>query len=169
MRKILDILKMILLALIISFGVRVAFVEAYWVPTGSMKPTILEGDRILGEKVSYRLSRPKAGDIIVFTPPAAAGTQAPRLVKRVVGVENDLIEVKGGAVHRNGIRLNEPYILDSPGYVMRPVRVPEGHLFVLGDNRQNSLDSHVWGFVPEKAVIARGVLCYWPLSRIGLF
>lgn len=151
---------------------RAVVVEAYDVPTGSMRPTILEHERILGTKFHYWLWEPERGDVVVFrTPPAVRAMQADggsdRLLKRIVAVAGDTVEVRDGAVWVNGARQEEPYLLEPPHYLLTPVLVPEHHVFVLGDNRNNSLDGHVWGFLPESALLARGFARYWPPWRIG--
>ncbi len=155
----------------VSLVLRVAIVEAFMVPTGSMRPTILEGDRLLGTKFHYWLKRPSAGEIVVFRPPQNAREQVSpdvkRLVKRIVAVEGDVVEIENGRVTVNGSELDEPYIAAPPSYRMPPVEVPKGHVFVLGDNRNQSLDSHSWGFVPDSELIAHVVARYWPPSRIG--
>lgn len=168
MEKIKEYGKSIFIALILSFGIRVAVVEAYHVPTGSMIPTIMEHDRIMSNKFIYRFVDPRPGDIVVFTPSLNIHTDAPRLVKRLIAVGGDVIEVRNGTVFRNGAPLSEPYINATPDYAMPPVRVPEGYVFVLGDNRRNSYDSHAWGFLPEKNIIAKAMFRYWPLDRIGV-
>lgn len=168
MGKVKEYAKSILIALILSFGIRVAIVEAYHVPTGSMIPTIMEHDRIMSNKFIYRFTEPKPGDVVVFTPSENIHTDAPRLVKRLIGVEGDWIEVKDGAVYRNGLPLAEPYINEAPNYTLPLFRVPEGSVFVLGDNRTNSYDSHAWGFLPRKNITAKAMFCYWPLKRIGM-
>ncbi len=163
-----DYAKSLLIALILSFGIRVAIVEAYHVPTGSMVPTIMEDDRIMSNKFIYFFFDPKPGDIVVFTPSPNVQTEAPRLVKRLIGTEGDRIEVKMGVVYRNGKPLSEPYVNQTPDYTLPPLRVPEGYVFVLGDNRRNSYDSHVWGFLPKKNIFAKAMFRYWPPSRIGI-
>jgi signal peptidase I len=163
-----EYVKSIVIALILSFGIRVAIVEAYHIPTGSMIPTIMEHDRIMSNKFIYRFVDPKPGEVVVFTPPSSAHSDAPRFVKRLIGVEGDRIEVKDGVVYRNGLRLSEPYINQTPDYTLPLTRVPKGSVFVLGDNRRNSFDSHAWGFLPRKNIIAKAMFCYWPPSRIGL-
>lgn len=168
MKKFKEYSKSILLALILSLGIRVAIVEAYHIPTGSMIPTIAEHDRIVGNKFIYRFTDPRPGDIVVFTTPKTAHTDAPRLVKRLIGVEGDWIEVKDGLVYRNEQALDEPYIKQTPDYSIPLFRVPEGYVFVLGDNRRNSYDSHAWGFLPKKNIIAKAMFRYWPIERIGL-
>ncbi len=168
MNTVKEYAKSLLIALILSLGIRVAVVEAYYVPTGSMIPTIMEGDRIMSNKFIYDFTDPKPGDIVVFRPPRNIHTEAPRLVKRLIGVEGDWIEVKDGTVYRNGRPLAEPYINDKPDYILPPLQVPKGYVFVLGDNRQNSYDSHSWGFLPRKNIIAKAMFCYWPLSRMRM-
>lgn len=152
---------------------RAVVVEAYEVPTGSMRPTIREHDRVLGTKFEYWLREPSRGDVVVFrTPPTVRAMQADggseRLLKRVIAVAGDVVEVRDGAVRINGIRQDEPYLQDRPDYRMPAVRVPKGHVFVLGDNRNNSLDGHIWGFLPEDALLAHAVVRYWPPWRVGL-
>lgn len=155
MEKSKDYAKSLLIAVILSFGIRVAVVEAYYVPTGSMIPTIMENDRIMSNKFIYRLTEPVPGDIVVFTPSGNIRTGAPRLVKRLIGTGGDRIEVRNGTVYRNGRPLFEPYVNQAPDYTLPPLRVPEGYVFVLGDNRRNSYDSHVWGFLPRDNIIAK--------------
>lgn len=168
MEKVKEYVKSLLIAVILSFGIRVAVVEAYHVPTGSMIPTIMENDRIMSNKFIYHITEPRHGDIVVFTPSENVYTDAPRLVKRLIAVEGDLIEVKNGMVFRNGVALSEPYINQKPDYTLPLLRVPKGYVFVLGDNRRNSYDSHAWGFLPRKNIIAKAMFRYWPLDRIGV-
>lgn len=168
MEKIKEYAKSILIAVILSLGIRVAVVEAYHVPTGSMIPTIMENDRLMANKFIYHFTEPTPGNIVVFTPSKNVHTNAPRLVKRLIGVEGDWIEVKNGTVYRNGLPLLEPYINQPPDYTLPPVRVPKGYVFVLGDNRRNSYDSHAWGFLPRENIFAKAMFCYWPLNRIHL-
>ena len=168
MDTIKEYAKSILIALILSFGIRVAIVEAYHVPTGSMIPTIMVNDRIMSNKFIYHFTDPKPGDIVVFTPSPNIHTDAPRLVKRLVGVEGDWIEVKNGVVYRNGVPLIEPYENQTPDYTLPLFRVPRGYVFVLGDNRRNSYDSHAWGFLPRTNITAKAMFRFWPLDRIGM-
>lgn len=136
-----------------------------------MRPTILEGERFFGARCAYWFSEPSRGDIVVFRPPAAAkewiGPRVPRLLKRVVAIEGDVVEVRDGQLRINGLAVDEPYIAERPDYRLLPARVPPGHVFVLGDNRNNSADGHFWGFLPEDHIKARLFARYWPPNRIG--
>jgi signal peptidase I len=161
-----DWVKTIITAIILALVVRTTIVGAYVVPTGSMKPTIGIGDRLLGCKFLYWFIDPEPGDIIVFEPPEEAHTTVSRFVKRVVAVEGDVVEVKDGALYVNGQRIEEPYA-SRPFYELPPTKVPDNSLFVLGDNRNNSADGHVWGFLPKGNIEAKIVLRFWPLKRIG--
>lgn len=158
--------KTIILSIVIALAVRVTIVGAYYVPTGSMRPTIGIGDRLLGWKFIYHFREPQVGEIVVFKPPKEAQADVPRFVKRIVAVAGDVVEVKEGALYVNGERQNEPYA-SAPYYYMPPMTVPQGHLFVLGDNRNNSADGHVWGFLPQDNVEAKIAFRFWPLFRAG--
>ncbi|MBZ0268446.1 signal peptidase I [bacterium] len=162
--------KTIVLTVGIALALRTLVVEPFVVPSGSMRPTIVEGDHLLGTKFHYRFWAPRRGDVVVFRPPEEAlklaGNPVERYVKRVVAVAGDEVEIRRGRVFVNGEALTEPYIAEPPRYVLRTMTVPPGHVFVLGDNRNESLDSHRWGFLPEDALIAHVFACYWPLDRI---
>lgn len=163
-------LKTLLLTVAVALAVRAAVVEAYVVPTGSMLPTIREGDHLLGAKYHYWLFAPQRGDIVVFRPPDAArelGSGASRYVKRVLAVGGDEVSVRDGVLRVNGERVEEPYLEEAPRYTVARVKVPEDHLFVLGDNRNESHDSHRWGFVRADHLVAHVFARYWPLNRFG--
>jgi signal peptidase I len=136
-----------------------------------MRPTILEGDRFLASKFHYCIAEPERGEIAVFRPPESArpwmGVRIPRLVKRIVAIEGDTVEMSGGSLLVNGVAIDEPYVQAHASYSMGPTRVPPDHVLVLGDNRDNSLDGHIWGFLPESNLKARVFARYWPLDRIG--
>ena len=163
-----SLLSWLALALLLRWAV----IEPRWIPSGSMLPTLQLQDRVLVEKLRPHLKRPLAdGSIVVFhAPPAlvAAGYD-PRsaLIKRVIGGPGEVIEVRGGQLLRNGDAVEEPWRQEAIGYSFGPVTVPEGHLLVLGDNRNASLDSHLWGPLPQEQVIGTAVLRYWPLKRFG--
>jgi signal peptidase I len=152
--------------------IRWAVIEPRWIPSGSMLPTLQLQDRILVEKIRPRLSHQlHLGDVVVFSPPArlTAGGYDPSaaLIKRLVGQAGDSVAVQGGQLIRNGEVVDEPWIAESIDYVMEPVTVPDHMLWLMGDNRNASLDSHLWGPLPEENVIGTAVLRYWPLTRFG--
>lgn len=165
----------LLVALLLALVIRAEVAEARRVPTPSMVPTVLPGDRLLAEKLVYRFTGPKRGDIVVFTPPFAAEKSAlvellglgEDYLKRVIALPGETVEVRKGQVLINGEPLQEPYILATPRYTLPEMTVPEGKLFVLGDNRNESYDSHMWGLLDSESVHSRAVFRYWPLNRFG--
>jgi len=124
----------------------------------SMLPTLHDGEFVLVNKLSYRVGTPTRGDIIVFR---STTTNDLDLIKRIMGVPGDKISIHNGQVIINGQTLTEPYINAEPNY-SGEWQVPDGYLFVLGDNRNDSSDSHAWGFLPEQNVIGKAMLIYWP-------
>ncbi len=168
----LETFKVILISSILALVIRGFIAEPRYIPSDSMLPTLSQGDRLVIEKVSYHLNSPKTGDIIVFDPPEQllrVGYQKEQaFIKRVIGTSGDTVEVKQGKVYLNGESLAEDYILESPNYQLSSIKVPDGQLFVMGDNRNNSNDSHLWGFLPVENVIGKAVLRFFPFQRISL-
>lgn len=161
------------IALLISLLIRVFVAEPRYIPSDSMLPTLVVGDRLVVEKVSYSFNPPKTGDIIVFQPPQILQTRGyskdQAFIKRIIGLPGETIDIKNGRVYLNDRPLPEDYIADLPDYPWGgPVQVPAGKYFVMGDNRNNSNDSHIWGFLPEQNIIGHAVFRFWPLDRIGL-
>jgi signal peptidase I len=161
--------KTIALSAILAFGIRTFVAEARYIPSGSMLPTLEINDRLIIDKVGYHFGNPQRGDIVVFNP-----TQELRLenfneafIKRIIGLPGDVVEVTGGRVYVNGQALSEAYIEDSPTYQWGPEKVPNDQYLVLGDNRNNSYDSHMWGFVPRENIIGRAIFRFWPPNRVG--
>ena len=116
-------------------------------------------------KASYFFSDPRRGDVLVFNPPVSS--EYP-FIKRVIGLPNDIVEIRDGKVFVNSVPLQEKYIKDQPGYDMPPKEIPENEYFVLGDNRNNSNDSHNGWTVPRKSIIGKAWFVYWPLNRWGI-
>lgn len=152
-----DALETILLAVVL-FVVINAISARVRVDGFSMRPTLENGEFVLVYKLAYNLNDPQRGDIVVFRYPLDP-TQD--LIKRVIGLPGDVVQVNNGVVTVNDWETTEPYIAASPEYEGTWV-VPPGQLFVLGDNRNDSSDSHAWGMLPENNVIGKAILIYWP-------
>lgn len=165
--SLLDLLVTLALCALLVFGVvRPFVVEVFHIPSGSMTPTLEVGDRVLAAKFAYRLGEPRQGDLAVFESPDGRIN-----IKRVAAVGGDTVEIRDGVLLVNEVRKLEPYVnyerADSTFY--GPSSVPEGRVFMLGDNRTNSLDSRDYGPVPEKDLLGRAVLRLWPSGQIRAF
>jgi signal peptidase I len=185
----LDVL--IVVALIVLFSVTFR-TRTFYIPSVSMVPTLQVGDVLLVDEVAYRLRPPADGEIAIFIPPL--NPHGADFVKRVIGTPGESIEIVNGLVYRNGSALRDPHENQPPSYDLAiekygiyvngrrldrhaadvpertlwqaPNRIPKGFYFVLGDNRNYSDDSHVWGFVPRAAFVGRAFLILWPLRRL---
>lgn len=166
---IVELLKTFISAGILAFGIRTFVAEARFIPSSSMEPTLEIDDRLIIEKISYLFRDPVRGDVVVFSPTDTLKEQNYKdaFIKRVIGTPGDIVEVKNGEVYINDKRLAEKYIEDAPNYQYGPVTVPKDRYLVLGDNRNNSYDSHYWGFVPRQNLIGRATIRFWPLNRLG--
>lgn len=157
--------KAIIAALIVALFIITFLVQGFYIPSGSMRPTLEVGDRIIVNKFIYRFQDPERSQIIVFRYPVEPNR---KFIKRVIGVGGDKIEIIGGQVFVNDTLLEEEYTL-TPGFSnYGPIVVPEDNYFVLGDNRNNSEDSRFWGFVPQENVVGQALLIFWPISRTKL-
>lgn len=162
--------KTLVTALILALGIRTFVAEARYIPSSSMEPTLEINDRLIIEKVSYHFREPERGDVVVFNTndiPLLEKNFKDAFIKRVIGLPGETIQVKMGKVFVNGQPLSENYIAQSPEYDYGPATVPLGHYLVLGDNRNNSYDSHYWGFVPKENIIGRAAVRFWPVARMG--
>jgi signal peptidase I len=172
-------------------------VRTFWIPSGSMEPTLAVNDVLLANEIEYRLGKPQDGQIAVFKPPS----QVPELgdtdfIKRVIAGPGDAVRIHNGIVYRNGKALREPYIMQRPDYELElkdydmvvdgipldptrsvvpsksewqaPDRVPNDYYIMLGDNRNNSDDSHLWGFLRRDQFVGHAFLVFWPLNRAKL-
>ena len=156
-RFVLDIIETLALAVILFLGINTVSARVR-VDGFSMLTTLKDGEFVLVSKVNYRFGNVERGDIIVFHFPVDPHQE---LIKRVIGLPGDMISVQNGQVSVNGQILKENYIAAAPAY-SGEWKVPEGQLFVLGDNRNDSSDSHSWGFLPFEKVVGKAVVIYWP-------
>ncbi|MFC4768674.1 signal peptidase I [Effusibacillus consociatus] len=161
-------IKALGLAVILALGIHQFVFAQFLVDGESMMPTMEDHERLIVNKIIYRIHKPEHGDIIVFQYPA---DKSKDFIKRVIGLPGDKIEVRGGKVYRNGAELAEPYLGEATNGSFGPVTVPEGKLFVMGDNRNNSKDSRDGsvGFVPFDLVVGRADVVFWPPDKFELF
>ena len=157
-RFVLDMVETLVLALVLYLIIQ-TLTARIKVESTSMFPTLHANDYVVVNKLAYKLGQPSRGDIIVFKYPPDP-TQIP-YIKRVIGLPGDKIHISGGKVTINGVLLNEPYLRVTTNQG-GDWTVPEGHLFVLGDNRNGSSDSRAWGWVPIGNVIGKAEVIYWP-------
>jgi signal peptidase I len=165
----LELTKTVIYAVILAMGIRTFVAEARYIPSSSMEPTLLVNDRLIIEKITYHLRDPERGDVVVFSPTETLKQQnfKDAFIKRVIGLPGETIEVKNGEVYVNGKVIAEKYIAQRPDYDFGPVKVPEHQYLVLGDNRNNSYDSHYWGFVPKENIIGKAAVRFYPFNRVG--
>ena len=159
-RFFVDLLETIVLAVVLFFAINAVSARVR-VDGFSMVPTLQDGEYVLVNRLAYRNNVPERGDIIVFVSPQASSLD---LIKRVIGLPGDKVRISGGVVQVNGQVLEEPYIAAAPIYTGE-WNVPEDNLFVLGDNRNDSSDSHAWGLLPIENVIGKAILIYWPIPE----
>ncbi|MBU1149522.1 MAG: signal peptidase I [Proteobacteria bacterium] len=182
--KFREYIEAIILAVVIALFIRTFVIQAYKIPSGSMKPTLLIGDHILVSKFNYGIKlpflrttlipvgAPQRGDIVVFIYPE---DRSKDFIKRLIGVPGDTIEIRNKKIFINGLPYSDKHgvYVDNfiiPGAVQPrdnfgPVTVPEGSLFVMGDNRDESYDSRFWGFVSNKDVLGKALIIYWSWNR----
>lgn len=156
----------------LSWLLRTYVFQTYEIPSGSMEETIMTGDMVFAEKVSYYFRDPEPGDIVTFQDPQIPGRV---LIKRCIAVGGQTVDVndEDGLVYVDGEPLSEPYTDGEPSYTLSggvsfPYTVPEGSLWVMGDNRTNSQDSRYFGAIPVSSVTGRGALVYWPVADFGM-
>lgn len=174
--------KTYFVSLFIALLVRFTIIEPRFIPSLSMYPTFEVGDQLAVEKVTKRIKPFYRNEVVVFRPPQAfndflvqemgmengnGAINREALIKRIVALPGDTVQVKGGKLFINGEPQNEPFTAEEAAYQFGPVQVPEEMVLVLGDNRNHSLDGHIWGFLPQKNVIGRAVFVYWPPWRVG--
>lgn len=172
---LLKLIVLVVVVILMSIGLRTFVFQAYEIPSGSMEETIRTGDMVFSEKLSYYFREAEPGDIVTFEDPQVPGRV---LIKRVIAVGGQTVNIndEDGLVYVDGVALDEPYTNGLPSFrldnsvanVTYPYTVPEGELWVMGDNRINSQDSRYFGSIDADTVTGHGVLIYWPLDHFGL-
>jgi len=160
----------IVVAVLVSFLLRTFAFQTFYIPSGSMEPTLQIGDRIIVDKLAVTWGHINIGDIVVFKAPPAenCGEVVTDLVKRVIGLPGDHLTSKGNTIYVNGTALKENWPHNEPlGQAIGKVTVPKGRYFMMGDNHSDSCDSRMWGTVPRSDIIGKAFVRIWPLSRIG--
>ena len=175
----------VLVAVIVALVIKTFAIQAFFIPSASMQPTLWPGDRVLVNKLSYDVHGVHTGDVIVFKrPPEDSSSNVSDLIKRVIALPGQTISVANCKVYINGKELSQPYLprgwqepgseyctswITGPGTanLPDPYKVPKGQYFVMGDNRTNSDDSRYWGTLPAKYIVGRAFVKMWPLSHLG--
>ena len=171
-RTILEWLGVIGGGIAIALLVEAFLIQAFWIPSPSMEPTLDVGDRVLVNKLSYKFHEVNRGDVVVFERPPGASTgqngEIKDLIKRVIAVGGDTVEAKEGEVFVNGERIDENYLEPGTSTDNLPLKtIPDGRVFVMGDNRTNSEDSRVFGPIGEDAIVGRAFIRVLPVTDIG--
>lgn len=170
--------KTYFISLFVALLIRFLIIEPRYIPSLSMYPTFDVGDQLAVEKVTKLYKPLYRNEVVVFNPPQMfkdivsnqygdPGKAKEALIKRIIAVEGDRVEVKQGKLYVNNVVQDEPWTAEDAEYTFGPVLVPPGNVLVLGDNRNHSLDGHIWGFLPKENVIGRAVFVYWPPWRLG--
>ncbi|MCX7845699.1 MAG: signal peptidase I [Dictyoglomaceae bacterium] len=160
-----EFVETILFAFILAFLIKSFILQISYIPTGSMIPTLNDGEAVLVVRIPYYFREPERGEIIVFKYPLDTSKE---YVKRLIGLPGDTVEIKQGNVYVNGKLLEENYVKRKSDDNYGPVKVPKDSYFVLGDNRPVSVDSRYWGFVPKKNLVGKAILLLWPPQRIQI-
>ncbi|WP_367288084.1 signal peptidase I [Laspinema palackyanum] len=162
----------VIASLVVSFAMlslQRSVIETRYIPSGAMIPTLQIDDRLIIDKITYKFNAPERGDVIIFSPTQTLQEQNFKddFIKRLIGLPGETVEVSNGQVKINNQPLEEPYIAEPPTYQYGPVTIPENNYLVLGDNRNNSYDSHYWGFVPKENIVGKANKIFWPPDRQG--
>ena len=171
-REIKEWTQSILIALVLTLIIRTWLFQAFKIPSGSMRPTLMEGDKLFVNKYLYRFRPPKRGDIVVFKYPEDPKKD---FIKRLVAFGNETVEIRDGKIRVDGKVLEDPgtfgkfyyYNHDPFGGPNEKIKVPKDSFYVLGDNSANSTDSRFWGFVPKANLVGKAVFRWWPLTKVG--
>ncbi len=170
LRNLVEWVALIVGALVVALVVKTFLIQAFFIPSLSMFPTLDEGDRVLVNKLSYRLHDVHRGDLVVFErPEGQPESEIKDLIKRVVALPGETIEGREGTVYIDGKPLEESYLVAgiTPDNLPRP-EIPAGHVFVMGDNRSDSADSRVFGPIDEDTIVGRAFVRVWPIPDLSL-
>jgi len=159
-----ELLETLILTVITYLLVRTFLFETYRVVGQSMEPTLQQDQRLIVSKLTYRLHEPQRGDIIVFHDPQDPSRN---LIKRIIGLPGETLEIRNGQVFINEQQLNEPYLTSYSARSEAPVPIPDGYYFVMGDNRNNSSDSLSWGALSADRIVGKAAFTYWPVGLWG--
>jgi signal peptidase I len=166
-RYILELVEVVIIAFALSWLIRTFVLEARYIPTGSMLPTIQLQDRVIVDKFFFKhFGELHTGDVIVFHPPSSAHS-SDDFIKRLIALPGDTVEIRNHKTYINGQVIYEPYVAEPQIKNMEPVVVPEGSVFVMGDNRNYSNDSREWGFLSIDSITGRTLFRYWPFDHFG--
>ncbi len=156
---------LILVAFVIAWVIKTVVVQPFFIPSSSMEPTLLPGDHVLVNKFVFRTRQPKRGEIVVFKYPADPSKD---FIKRVVALEGETVQIRDGQVFVDGTPMKQEFVSEEHDPTnFGPVKVTEGKLFVMGDNRTSSFDSRQFGLLPRKNILGKAFFVYWPLVRLG--
>lgn len=181
LRSVIEWVVVIAGAVLVALVVKTFLFQAFYIPSPSMSPTLVENDRVLVNKLAYRAHDVRRGDVVVFErPPTESAEQIKDLIKRVVGISGDHVSIQGDRVRVNGRLIDEPYVHGSPTTVgvcgtgdvtglstPQGLLIPKHTVFVMGDNRTNSHDGRCFGPIAEKLIVGRAFLIIWPPSKVG--
>lgn len=163
-----ELLSIVITAFILAMILRTFVIEGREIPSGSMLPTLQIDDRVMVNKFIYHFKEPVRGDVVIFDPPEVLNSDK-YFIKRVIGLPGETVEMKDGKVFINERALKEPYLPESLNYRFGPVVVPNDSLLVLGDNRNNSYDSHLWNaWLTRDRIKGKAFMLYWPINHVKL-
>lgn len=168
-QKVKEIIDSVVWAGVVALFLIHFVVRSFYIPSGSMLPTLNVNDFILVNEMLYDFTKPVRGDIVVFRPPVEENDEETDLIKRVVAVENDVVELRDGRIYINDQPIQEEFILEPMEGEYGPERIKKDHIFVMGDNRNDSRDSRYIGQIPLKNLVGRAEMVFFPPARIKLF
>ncbi|MCF8010693.1 MAG: signal peptidase I [Clostridiales bacterium] len=164
--SVIELLESVVIAVVLAALIRIFIFSPFYIPSGSMEPTLQVGDRIIVSKINYRFTEPERGDVMVFKFPEDPNKD---FVKRVIGLEGETLFFRDSQLYVDEEPVEEDYLPeDMQFHDFGPYEVPEDSYFMMGDNRNNSDDSRRWGPMPEENIVGEAVLIYWPPGRVNL-